>query len=203
MAYDQKTWNSIKREWLAGQLSVSDMSRSYGPTRGAIQKRAKKEAWPSRGTLIEEVRKEIDTQLVIENGKSGSKSGTPDSDDIIARAAMRGAEVIRLHRGLIGRLLGQAEVTLSELEELERIRLEMLTKGRVKSRKLLIKTIIQNRVDGMEAVARVLKSVLPLDRQAFSLDSERGGVAQITYNTPKINKPKGSGLSEDEWDNDD
>lgn len=205
MAYEQAIWDSIKREWLAGQLSVSDISRTYGPSRGGILRRAKVEDWPSRGTLVEEVRKEIDTQLLAgdenkSDSKSDSQSGTPETDDIIAHAAMRGAEVIRFHRGLLGHLLRHAKVTLEELDNLELIRIEIIAKAKLKQRERLVSALIKNRIEGMKAVSQVLNQALPLDRQAFSLDTDRGGVAKITYNTPKINKPPGSGLSEDEWE---
>lgn len=45
---------------------------------------------------------------------------------------------------------------LSEMEEMERIQLDILTKTRLKQRKKLVTAIIQNRTDAMEAVSRVL-----------------------------------------------
>ena len=91
-------------------------------------------------------------------------------------------------------------MTLSELEELERIRIEIIEKGKLRHREKLVTAIIKNRIDGMEAVGRVLKSAIPLDRQAFSLDSDRGDVQSIKYVAPDYKKPKGTGLSEDAWE---
>ena len=66
--YTEKTWKAIEKEWLAGQLSVSDIARNYGPSRQAISKRAKEKNWPARGSLVEEVRKEVQT-LLLEDEK--------------------------------------------------------------------------------------------------------------------------------------
>ena len=69
--YDENTWRKIKQEWLAGQLSISDISRSHGPTRQAINKRAKTDNWPPRGSLVEEVRREVKSRLLEDD--SGEK----------------------------------------------------------------------------------------------------------------------------------
>ena len=50
---------------------------------------------------------------------------------------------------------------LSEMEEMERIQLDILTKTRLKQRKKLVTAIIQNRTDAMEAVSRVLAKANP------------------------------------------
>ena len=74
--YDDKVWDQIQAEWLAGQLSLSDISRTYGPSRATIRVKAKRYNWPPRGSLLDQVRKEIDSQLLDEGGCSG-KCSTP------------------------------------------------------------------------------------------------------------------------------
>ncbi len=41
-----------RAEWLAGQISVSDIGRSYGTLRQAITFKAKREKWPPWGALV-------------------------------------------------------------------------------------------------------------------------------------------------------
>lgn len=62
--YSDDTWDTVKHEWLAGQLSISDISRTYGPSRAAIRGKAKRHGWGQRGSLVDEVRKEIASQLL-------------------------------------------------------------------------------------------------------------------------------------------
>ena len=52
----------------------------------------------------------------------------------------------------------------------------------------------------MKAVSQVINQAIPLDRQAFGLDSDRGEAQNIRYTAPLYKKPKGSGLSEENWD---
>jgi hypothetical protein len=85
------------------------------------------------------------------------------------------------------------------MEEMHRIKLDLLLKARLKQRNKLVSAIIQNRTDAMETVSRVLAKAIPLERQAFSLDSEKGEVQSIKYVAPDYKKPKGTGLSEENW----
>jgi hypothetical protein len=193
--YTEKTWKAIKKEWLAGQLSVSDIARNYGPSRQAISKRAKEKNWPARGSLVEEVRKEIQT-LLLEDEKVAPSAAC----QIVESAARRGVEVIRNQRTLLSRLLGVAAATLQELEEMQLITREILEKKRTKAQAALVASLSKAKLDGMKAVSQVLAQVIPLERQAFSLDDDKGGAKPIKYVAPDYDKPAHAGLSEDQWE---
>ena len=197
--YDAKVWKAIRNEWIAGQMSVSDIGRSYGPTRQAISKRAKDKHWPARGSLVEEVRKEVQAQLLVDD-KVAATVAPSEASEIVETAARRGVEVIRHHRVLISRLLGIADATLSDLEQLELITRELLAKKKTKYRHLVIETATKARVDGMRAVSQVLTQAIPLERQAFSLDKDEAGMKPIRYVAPDYDKPAGSGLAEEDWE---
>jgi hypothetical protein len=201
--YGKDTWKAIKQEWIAGQLSLSEISRSYGPSRPAILKHAKKKKWPARGTLQEEVRREIGTALVTgqDPGVVTAEVTPEETTEIIEGAAKRGLAVISVHKGLLARLLRQVDVTLSEMEEMQRIKLDLLLKERLKHRNKLVTAIIRNRTDALDSVSKVLARAIPLERLSFSLDSEKGEIQSIRYViNGEIKKPKGTGMSEDEWD---
>jgi hypothetical protein len=199
--YGPETWTQIRREWIAGQLSVPEISRNYGPSRQGIRKHAIVNNWPARGTLADEVRREINNALITgqEPGQVTAEVTPLETGEIIEGAARRGLARVRAHRGLLERTLGHAAVTLSEIDEMDRIKLELILKARLKHRSKLVTAIIANRIDALESVSRVLARVIPLDRQAFSLDTEKGEVQSITYVVPDMKKPPGTGLSEDTW----
>ena len=196
--YSAKVWDQIQAEWLAGQLSLSDISRTYGPSRTAIRKKAKAYGWPARAALADEVRKEIQSQLLTDDEVPG---GVPPSEasEIVESAAKRGVAVVRRQRELLARLLGVTGVTLKELEEMQLITREILEKKRTKHQVALVAALSKARLDGMRAVSQVLSQAIPLERLAYSLDDDKGGAVPIKYVAPDYKKPPYSGLSEDQW----
>ena len=196
--YDAKVWERIKSEWLAGQLSISDISRNYGPSRTAIRKKAKAYGWPARAALADEVRKEIQSQLLTED-EVPREVPPSEASEIVESAAKRGVTVVRRERKLIRRLLGVADVTLGELEEMQVISRELLRKKKTKALAALVTSLSKAKIDGMKAVSQVLSQAIPLERKVYSLDSDRGEAMNIRYVVPDIKKPKLSGLSEDQW----
>ena len=197
--YDAKVWAQIKSEWLAGQLSISDISRSYGPSRTAIRKKAKAYGWPARAALADEVQKEIQSQLLTENEVPGEVPPS-EASEIVESAAKRGVTVVRRERKLLSRLLGVADVTLGELEEMQVMTIELLRKKKTKALAALVTSLSKAKIDGMKAVSQVLSQAIPLERKVYSLDTDRSEAMSIRYVTPDINKPKWSGLSEDQWE---
>jgi hypothetical protein len=73
---------------------------------------------------------------------------------------------------LLSRLLGVAAATLQELEEMQLITRETLEKKRTKAQAALVASLSKAKLDGMKAVSQVLAQVIPLERQAFSLDKD-------------------------------
>jgi hypothetical protein len=196
--YSSKVWDQIKSEWLSGQLSISDISRNYGPSRTAIRKKAKAHGWPARAALADEVRMEIQSQLLTEDEVPGEVPPS-EASEIVASAAKRGVAIVRSQRQLLARLLGIADGTLKELKEMQLITRETLEKSPTKARSQLVAALTKAKLDGMRAVSQVLSQAIPLERQAYSLDDDKGGTVAIKYVAPDYKKPPYSGLSEDQW----
>jgi hypothetical protein len=196
--YSSKVWEQIQAEWLAGQLSLSDISRTYGPSRSTIRAKAKRFNWPPRGSLVDEVRKEIQSRLLNDRGAPASAPPLK-ADEIIDNAAKRGVAVVRRQRNLLSQLLDIVGATLDELREMQFISREALEKKRTKHQAALVAALSKARLDSLRVVSSVLNQAIPLERQAFNLDKDDGGQLPIKYVAPRYKKPAGSGLSEDEW----
>jgi hypothetical protein len=199
--YGKEVWAEIRREWDAGQISVRDMAQAYGPSPQAIRKHAVKHKWPPRGSLVEQVRKKVETELLSSEVVEGVPS--PGTAEIVESAAKRGVGIVLRHRKIIARLLGVAETTLTELEEMKVISLDLYKKRRTKEMALLVASLNRAKLDSMRTVSQVITQAIPLERQAYSLDKDGGIERAIIYEAPDYHKPKGAGLAEEDWDNDD
>ena len=199
VSYDKKVWKKIKKEWLSGQLSISDIANAYGPSRTAIRKKAKTEKWPPRGALVDEVRKEVKTRLLED--EVPAEVPPSEASDIVDTAAARGVEIVRNHRALLRRLLGVAGVTLTELETMSTVtkdNIKDLATDKAAAQNVVILSKVRR--DGIKTVSAALARVIPLERQAYSLDDDRGSGVPIKYVAPDMEKPACSGLPEDDED---
>lgn len=199
--YGDEVWAEIRREWDAGQISVRDMAQAYGPSPQAIRKHAVRYKWPPRGSLVEQVRKKVETELLSSEVVEGVPS--PGADEIVESAAKRGVGIVLRHRRIIARLLGVAETTLTELEEMKVISLDLYKKRKTKEMALLVASLNRAKLDSMRTVSQVITQAIPLERQAYSLDKDGGAERPIIYEAPDYHKPKGAGLAEEDWGNDD
>jgi hypothetical protein len=197
-SYDDKVWKAIKKEWTAGQLSLSDISRTYGPSRTAIRKKAKADNWPARGSLANEVRLEIESQLLED--EVPDEVPPKEAEEIVESAAKRGVAVVRKQRKLLARLLRAADGTLEELENMQHISKELLSKKKSKGNIAMVSALSKAKIDTMKAVSTVFNQAIPLERIAFSLDSDKGAATPIRYVAPDYKKPANTGLSEDDWE---
>ncbi len=132
----------------------------------------------------------------------GAPAGAPplNADEIVETAAARGVAIVRNHRALLARLLAVAGVTLTELEtmgELQKETLEQVGNDKVASQNLVILSKVRR--DVIQTVAGALAKVIPLERQAYNLDGDRGGAVPIKYVAPDMDKPVNSGLPEDDY----
>src|SRR5690606_16510539 len=77
----------------AGQLSNCEISAKYGPTEGAIRKRAKRDGWTR--DLRDQVRKATADKLVRAEVR---KVDTQDDDRVVDQVSDRAVEIVLSHR---------------------------------------------------------------------------------------------------------
>jgi len=166
---DPTDWALIEREYRAGQLSIAEIARQSGITRGAIQKRAKRDGWAR--DLLPAVQAKVKDKLVRDAAPEGALEA-----EAVDAAAARAVEVVRQHRGLLARLNAIArrlmtDVDLYLAQEIAVIPWLKRDEG--------ITTVVLR-------IAQALGKSVPLERQAFSV-----GVGE--------DKPQGPTVALPDW----
>jgi hypothetical protein len=153
-------WEGIEREYRTGQLSVSEISRQYLISRAAIQKRAKAKGW-SRD-LSQVVREEVRARLLIDgtDGDQNAKVRPLAEEASIDMAARRGVKVVREHRKLIAEIITQVQLVVQFLA----------AGGHTDQNGVFTPLTPRERTDYVRVAAQAAHRMIPLERQAFSLD---------------------------------
>ena len=171
----QVDWEGIEREYRAGQLTLRKIGELYGVTEGAIRKRAKRDGWER--DLTAKVQEAVRNKLVRSIGTQ--KSDPRTEGEIIAAAAMRGADVVLAHRDdikagrelvklLLGELVGESH-TMEEI--IEAIVADTPSPSDVKRRAAMMKAVsLPTRAGTLFSLSSALKNLVGLERQAFNLD---------------------------------
>ena len=176
-------WESIEREYRAGQLSVVEIGRQYGCSHTAINKRAKKEGWAR--DLTKRVRQEAATRLVSDEVSEANAQTAIDN------AAARVVEVVREHRKdigagrmLVSRMMSELDAATSQQGALEvEILAETGEDSSSRRRNAMMKAIsLPSRAGVIRDLGTAMKNLITLERQAFSIDetpAERGALSQV------------------------
>lgn len=160
-AQPKADWEAIEREYRAGQLSVREIARQHDVTEGAIRKKAKETGW-SR-PLAGKVREAVSEKLLRADGtQEGTQAQRADDDAIVDAAARRVVEVVTSHRRDLAQLHGLKRILAGRLAA--HLHGEM-PDGPFMGDK-------ESPADVLEKLARTTARLIPLERQAFSLDKD-------------------------------
>lgn len=153
-------WEAIEREYRAGQLSIREIARRFRCSDTAIRKKAEAESWTR--PLAEEVRKAVREKLVREDGSHASSQVSRATDkEIVDGAAERGFAVVISHRRDLQQLHGLKRILAERLSQhLEGVTPDGPCLGERESPG-----------DLLEKLSRVTSRLIPLERQAHSLDA--------------------------------
>ena len=162
-------WEAIEQEYRAGQLSVRQIALQHGAIESTLRRRATKYHW--KRDLAEAVRHEVEAALV--------RSAHPDSltapdEAIVSFAAARGVEIIRQHRGHLGRLQ-RISANLAEALDI------FVGGGELKAGVLGFR---ESPADVLVKIANATARWMPLEREAFGLNHK-----QESDETPKPTAP--------------
>ena len=159
-------WESIEREYRAGQLSVREIARRFGITEGPIRRKAKALKW--KRDLSEKVRAAAQSKLHAEDAGRAGDAGATDAE-IVEKAAERSADVIRMHRTDIARGRSLVEAMMGELED------------ETDHRKLLSE-LVEQHLDDIGANPQVEAAI----RKAISLPTRSGVLRDLSQSMHKL-----------------
>jgi transposase-like protein len=151
----QVDWERIEAEYRAGQLSVREIARQHGVSAPAIVQKAKRLGWER--DLSASVREAVNAKLVKETAAVNSDVNALNAREAVSLAAARGVDIVLRHRrdiakldALRNRLAEKAEALIEGVSDL---------KG------------LGDAVAAVEGLGRTQAKLIPLERQAFSLDA--------------------------------
>lgn len=179
----QYDWEAIEREYRLGQKSLRMLSKEFGPSPGTISKRANRpgEEWVQDKST--EVREKTRAALIKETPEGNTQGNTPTREDI-DRAVQTNVGLIREHRRDIGNgralvelLAGQLRDAAESRDQLEDdIAEDTKEDNTIQRRARMMKAVsLPAHAGVLRDLTTALKNLIPLERQAFSLDDGDGG----------------------------
>ena len=191
--YPDEVWHEIKQEYILGQLSIAAISRTYGPTRQAIMKKADRLGWARN--MADDVRASVKKKTIeAELQREVTADNYVEAIDAYGEL---GAGVIGAHKVLFHKILRRCDVTLDRMERSDKIMDELENGKRVRKNVVVAATLaLKDQNTTLRTVAEVVARIVPLQRQAFNLDEDGSGAEKITYYiVGDLEKPDDAGMA--------
>lgn len=183
-------WDAIEQDYRAGIFSVRAIGREHGVDPSSIAYRAKKHGWVRN--LTDKVRQLAQKKLLLDgegprlsidgDGVTHARAREANEQETIEKAAAAQVAVVRQHRkdlkqlrDLQAKLTEKAEAFFSK------------QKGR-EGKAISTLSDLQTAVQTIESLARTVGRTIPLERQAYSLDADRGPNADVSAIEQRIKR---------------
>ena len=192
-------WDAIEPDFRAGVKSIRQIAKENSITHGAVNQHAKLHGWTR--DLTAKVRQATRSKLSADalstslSADSGKQDTEKDTEIVDANAELR-ANIVRDHRAdicaaraLTKRMLAELQQQSGSPEALEAFAEMVATTVKDGERKTDEKSLaafkkalgLGNRAQILEGLARSLRTLVTLERQAFSLDDEESEFKELTY----------------------
>lgn len=188
-------WEAIESAYRAGALSVRELAGKYGISHQAISKRARKDGWErdlkakvqaKADALV--AKREVAKQVATESAIS-ERQLIEATAEVIATVRMEHRGDIRRARELTNTLfdeLGAECADVAALEKLGEIMYDPDDKGRDRLNEIYQKVIsLPSRVKSMKDLSDSLKTLIGLEREAYSIES-KAEAKETTHNVMPV-----------------
>jgi len=182
-------WEAIEKEYRLGQLTVREIARRHGIAPSSITRKAEKLGWAR--DLTEEVRAKTRAALLRNTDNATPPRNTPSREDVNV-AVQTNVELVRQHRGYLGRGNRIVEKLLAELDSGTDSNAEIVAlieeetaedKNGQRRARMLAAVSLPTRAAVARELSQTLKNLIPLERQAFNID-DKGSPPDGTPDNP-------------------
>ena len=161
-------WESIEREYRAGQLSNSELARVHSITPAAISLRSKRKGW--KKDLAKRVVRAVKEKLVTIDVTEANAS----DNEIVTNASDRGVAVVMSHRQDIAKLRALEEQLIKEVFSSPKKTWVGQYQGEIVTHDFDITAT--ERSSAAQSLSTVQHKRIQLERQAYNLDDDGGDV---------------------------
>jgi hypothetical protein len=166
-------WESIEKAYRGGIQSIRQIARTYGITHRALIQRAQRDGWVR--DLASAVRQKAKELVATSVSNASNQIPRVDQDDVVNQQAAVAAEIIKGQRTDIAQMRKMAKGIVDDIDAVnERLNAdpEMTDEMRLK--------LIRIRGDLYRDLAQAMAKVIPLERQAYSLDESNSAADDLS-----------------------
>lgn len=171
-------WEAIERDYRLGQLTVREIARRNGIAASSITRRAARDGWVR--DLTDEVRRRTRAELLRNAPSATPERNTPTREDVDV-AVKTNVQLVREHRSDIGanrsavtKLIKELHDTITHIDDIEDDIIEATADDKDTKRRarMLAAVALPSRANVAHTLAGALKTLIPLERQAFNLSGD-------------------------------
>lgn len=192
MAQRTIDWEGIEKEYRLGQKTVRAIASEFNISHTAINKKAKKEKWVQDKS--KEIREKTNAGLASFHSGVSSQVSTPTKADI-EEAVRTNIQVVTNHRKtlknghkLVERLFSILEEAVENKDTIEQeIKAETDPEGLAglnRKRMMMRAVSLPSNVGVLKDLSQALKNLIPLERQAFNLDTPGANIEDVIAALP-------------------
>lgn len=178
-------WEAVERDYRAGVLSFAEMGKIHGVSKGRISQVASKRGWEQDLSAKIKLKAEAKVNAATVNAELNAKREVSAAEaveigaTVLARVKMTHRSDIARSRTLAMRLLEELEAQTVQVPELAKLGELMYApdkNGTDKLNELYHKIIsLPSRTKTMKDLGDTLKTLIGLEREAFSMDADNPG----------------------------
>ena len=172
-------WERIEADYRAGLMSLREIASAHGITEGAIRKRAKRDGWDR--DLQAKIQAKADAlvarrAVVAEHAKATEREIVEANAERIAQVRGEHRADITRARALALQLLDELEGQVGQADAAPKLWQALVDQSGMKTAELLGKVLsVPSRVDSLKKLADTLRTLIGLEREAYSLDTAPDG----------------------------
>ena len=185
-------WEKIEADYRAGVKSLRQIGTEHGISHVAVDKRAKKEAWPR--DLSAKIKAKA-AELVNRGAVNGGLTKATEADVVTSNAEMQASvhlshrKYIPLKRQLVAKLFAEVEAQTDNGDLIDELKAALTRSDASALARIAEKmSSLPSRIKGVAELVTAYKTLIGLERQAFNIDDKTlldDEISEITFRVVK------------------